>query len=376
LIGRGSKLDAVDKRGRTAYQLAVSGGHEALANALQDAGAPASISDDEQAERTRKWLKRTAYSSPGSESAKATSGSTDPATAPLIMAARRGNIEVVRMLLNDGAPSAVVDQEGYDALSRASETGHLDVAKALLEAHADPEGSAPGGRTPLLLAAAKGHSRMVSLLLRAKADPNVRDAAGMTPLHHSIRIADGKSIRELTNHGALIGLAPDGAETTECWAARLSPGSLTLLPAIAPTTIDTPCQDGQTLLTQAAAAGEVATLDTLLSFGAKVDQPTKRGSTALMLAAANGHAAAATRLIESGADVNSRGEDRSTALMLAAAGGHTQVVALLLDHGAKTNVRNAGGKTALALAQLGRHDESVRILETHPAARSTLRDLF
>jgi|SRR5215213_2843807 len=65
------------------------------------------------------------------------------------------------------------DQEGYTPLMRAAERGQVNVVRALLKRGAEVDARRPGGFTALMLAAQKGSLPVVKVLLAAGANPNV-----------------------------------------------------------------------------------------------------------------------------------------------------------------------------------------------------------
>ena len=89
-------------------------------------------------------------------------------------------------------------------------------------------------------------------------------------------------------------------------------------------------------LHEAAKAGDVAQIASLLDAGADINEKSSEG-TPLFLAVNAEHAEAAELLIERGADVNARSA-LGTPLHAAATRGMTPIVALLLEHGADPNV--------------------------------------
>jgi len=99
---------------------------------------------------------------------------------PLAVAARRGHLAAVSLLLQSSSAPAV-----GRALVAASGAGHTSVA-ALLLAH--PASRAVLG-SALCAAAAAGSHEIIALLRAAGAKPGAPDADGSTPLHHAARAA-------------------------------------------------------------------------------------------------------------------------------------------------------------------------------------------
>ncbi|TDA37117.1 MAG: hypothetical protein DSO07_12820 [Thermoproteota archaeon] len=99
----------------------------------------------------------------------------------LIEAARWGDLEKVKKLLDRGADVNARDKDGWTPLHWASVHGHLDVIKLLVERGADVNASNHGW-TPLHEAASRGHLNVVKFLVERGADVNARDREGRTPL--------------------------------------------------------------------------------------------------------------------------------------------------------------------------------------------------
>ncbi|KAL6054540.1 Ankyrin repeat domain-containing protein [Balamuthia mandrillaris] len=98
---------------------------------------------------------------------------------PLLVATERGDLDMVRLLLTNGAQPSIdcVGFKGHTPLSLAASKGHIEVAKLLLDNGAQVElpsssSSYPWIKNPLHRAVLKGHPEIVSLLLRHGADPN------------------------------------------------------------------------------------------------------------------------------------------------------------------------------------------------------------
>ena len=114
----------------------------------------------------------------------------DQITTPLIIAARNGNLDSVKMLLRykadiEARGTVKVDDqviEGCTPLWAAAATGHLDVVKLLIERNADVDGRTLTNSTPLRAAAYDGRLDIVNCLVENGADVNARNNFENTPL--------------------------------------------------------------------------------------------------------------------------------------------------------------------------------------------------
>ncbi len=89
---------------------------------------------------------------------------------PLMIAARRGALDLVKPLLQAGASIELPDNVyGCRPLHHAAIGGHVAVVKALLDAGAEVTAKDYKGATPLQLAQKKGHAEVVQLLTQAEA---------------------------------------------------------------------------------------------------------------------------------------------------------------------------------------------------------------
>ncbi|CAK8990518.1 unnamed protein product [Durusdinium trenchii] len=102
---------------------------------------------------------------------------------PIHIAANRGHLEVVRLLLEAGADKDAVRTDGATALFIAAKNGHLEVVRLMLEAGADKDAVQTEGPTALFIAAQKGHFQAVQLLLEAGADKDAVHGKRATALY-------------------------------------------------------------------------------------------------------------------------------------------------------------------------------------------------
>jgi ankyrin repeat protein len=92
------------------------------------------------------------------------------------------NANVLRLLLDAGAPTDTRDASGLTPLMDASWHGHLDAVQLLLKAGADLDARSATGASALTLAARHGHPVVVAHLLQAGADVESKNEAGESAL--------------------------------------------------------------------------------------------------------------------------------------------------------------------------------------------------
>lgn len=99
---------------------------------------------------------------------------------PLMLAAIKGNLELVKKLAERGAD---INREGWTPLHYAASAGlehSVDIASYLLEHSAYIDAASPNGSTPLMLAAQYSSEAMVKLLIAEGADVSLRNQQGLT----------------------------------------------------------------------------------------------------------------------------------------------------------------------------------------------------
>ena len=95
---------------------------------------------------------------------------------PLMMAALKGQVELMRRLLDRGA---AVHLEGWSPLHYAATGPSPAAVRLLLDKGAPVDARSPNGSTPLMMAARYGDEKSVVLLVERGADIGLRNGRGM-----------------------------------------------------------------------------------------------------------------------------------------------------------------------------------------------------
>lgn len=127
----------------------------------------------------------------------------DPNTsqAPLHLAAKKGHLPIVMLLIEKNPNLAVQDQ---GALLSAAESGHVDVVKLLLQYGANVDTKDDVGNTALQFATERKNLDVMKLLLHYGATVDARDDRGKTALHFATEGKNLDAMKLLLENGADI----------------------------------------------------------------------------------------------------------------------------------------------------------------------------
>ncbi len=133
----------------------------------------------------------------------------------LVEAAGRGDIDLVRQLLAEGADVNVQNNNGNTALMNAAFRGYADIVRLLLASpRIDVNPQNNGGKTALIYAAAVGHTDVVRLLLASpRIDVSATDNGGQTALMWAERRGHTDVVRAINSFLA-------GQEINRRWIPR------------------------------------------------------------------------------------------------------------------------------------------------------------
>ena len=223
---------------------------------------------------------------------------------PLMIAAKRGHINALTLLIKHGADVDLQDSDGYKALHFAVYGSDIssEIFSCLIGIGADVNARTNNGVTPLMIAAEEGHINAVTSLVKCGANVHLQDKDGQTALHHAM---------------------------------------------------------------QSPQASICEVLSCLIKNGADVNAHTFHNETPLMLASRDDHVNVVTFLIKHRADVDLQDKDGDTALHYAASSSLPEIVETLLNLGA-SHMCNHQGLTPLHQACISANIALVEYLIQRP----------
>ena len=152
----------------------------------------------------------------------------DDLATPLIIAARDGKLNFVKVLLRyeaniEARGTIKIDGEvieGCTALWIAAAKGHFDVVRLLIEQNAEVDGRTSSNSTPLRAAAFNGHLNIVRCLVENGADVNARNNFNSTPLMLTCHNGHLDVASYLVKHGANINIQDNAGHSCLHYASK------------------------------------------------------------------------------------------------------------------------------------------------------------
>ena len=121
---------------------------------------------------------------------------------PIMLAASRGNVEIIDLLFTQGADPNKRGSMERTALQYAAEKNHIGAAERLLAYGADIDAYDNGRLTPLVMAANRGYTELGLLLIEKGADVDIQHVEGWTALIDATAKNDVKLVKALLEAGA------------------------------------------------------------------------------------------------------------------------------------------------------------------------------
>ncbi|KAK9876233.1 hypothetical protein WA026_012534 [Henosepilachna vigintioctopunctata] len=284
---------------------------------------------------------------------------------PLRAAAWGGHTEVVELLVNHCCVLDSVDAENRTALRAAAWSGHEEIVKILLRRGASVNLTDHEGRTALIAAAYMGHNEIVEHLLEAGADINHADADGRTALSVAALCAPRSPgvnvVQTLLERGASVDHEDKEGMTPLLVASFEGHRDVCEILLENEADVDHTDHSGRSPLWAAASMGHAPVVALLLFWGCCIDSMDSEGRTVLSVAAAQGCVEVVKQLLDRGLDEQHRDNSGWTPLHYSAFEGHQDVCETLLEAGARVDETDNEGKAALVLAAQGGHTQLVNL---------------
>ena len=256
----------------------------------------------------------------------------------LTAAARHGHYEVAAYLLQQGAKAEQPVRGDGSALIGAAGTGNVELVRLLIESGANVNSKVRGDGTPLIQASRRGNKDIVALLLENGADPNLGSRGDETPLHHASRNGDLEITQLLVDAGADVNNVLMGDGTALMQAIDAGNDDLVeLLIQNGAKVNERVFGDGSALIT-AARKNDTSTAQKLIASGADVNRGVRGDGNPLISAAMRGNQEMVRLLVENGADVNGKVKGDDTVLINAVRSGDVDIVGYLIEQGAKVDL--------------------------------------
>lgn len=122
----------------------------------------------------------------------------------LHLAAAKGRVGCVKLLIDAGAKRNVQEKDGLTPLHLAVYHGHVKCVNLLIDHGADVNCTSRFGSTPLHQAAYFGHCDCAAVLLAGGSLVNVEEAWGQTPLFLAAQRAHSDVVKLLLEYGACV----------------------------------------------------------------------------------------------------------------------------------------------------------------------------
>jgi ankyrin repeat protein len=260
-------------------------------------------------------------------------------------AARAGDVDKVRDLMNDGADVNAPDERGFTPLLWAVYGGHLDAAELLIDKGADAAYKHPAFGTAADLSfhmeCQKGYSGTTEFLMSKGAafDPNGVGPRGLNRLRVAVMLGSNDMVQWLIKQGVDVNAA--------------SP------------------RDGSVALLWAARKGHLENVTALIDAGADINIVNAEGIVPIQWAAENGHTQVVEALVEAGASLDLRETTSGQGLMHGVSiYGHVEIARLLLSRGAQVDAKDAAQKTPIYYACRYGHGQLADLLVDNGARMS------
>jgi ankyrin repeat protein len=263
---------------------------------------------------------------------------------PLMEASRMGYVEITRLLLDNGADSNKINNEGWTALMAAANNGRYGTVDILLQKGANPDMQDDGGWSALMAAVYKRHDEVALRIIQAGATPHLQD-------------------KNHTNAILLAIATNEQGRVVEALLERVED----------PSQLDLQDSFGETVLIFACKNRNLELVKRLLSMKANPNLCNNHGETPVLISTKWGDTETVQELLDNYADPNM---GNTHPLMVAINLGHKEIAKLLVVNGADIYKEHEGGVLAFEMAELRNFTDLARRLNPQQFTSRTPRDVL
>lgn len=308
---------------------------------------------------------------------------------PLTFAAEKGNMEIIKMLVEDGnALVNDVSSYGVTPLIAAAAAGNDEVVAYLVGQGANVSAKDDWGKTALIYAANMDNPKLVSSVIKLdKTAVNLPDNLGNTALIYAAQkgLLDNMKILLANGANANYRNPATGISALSAAAAEGNSAAIRMLVRTGKADVNISDLSGRTPIFYAVEQNQEDALRTLLSLGADVNAQDNNGVSVLMRASAKNRQdcvnillrqkginpdlkdfqdrtaliysvyadelAPTQALLKAGADLNVRDSLQNTPLMSAIKAKNDRAALFFIQQGAELTAVNASGENAFMLTE-------------------------
>ena len=221
-------------------------------------------------------------------------GCTGDAYTQLQLAASRGEIELIKEILDKGADINEKNKHGKTALMLAAGNGRMEATNLLLERNAIIDAQEVDGMTALMMAASDGKTETVKLLVDNGANVNITNNYGATAMTNAAFFNHPESVKAILSSKQKV---------------------------------NTDTNENALLIAAGLGLGEI--IQMLVDYGVDVNARGKNGRTPLMAAVEFNHIDAAKVLLKNKANPKAQDSEGESIMSIAKDKGNNEIIALL-----------------------------------------------
>jgi ankyrin repeat protein len=305
---------------------------------------------------------------------------------PLHATVTTGNVNIMRLLFNNGNEVNTLDDQGWSPLHRLLRSGDLDILKLFLEHQADVDILGNDEESLLFLTSHDGNVQVARILLRIGvvwlssqngAAVDSQDDKCWPPLQLASQYGHLDVVQEFVSCGANV-----DAQKHDFWTvSHLAPdvGNIEIAEAlfVHGAAVDMKNTKSETpLLDLGSGSGELRIAWSLIKRGADATSRDNRIWTPMHTASWNGRLDVVRLLLESLTDIGIQNENLRTPLALASHNGQLDVSRLLIEHGADVDSSDDAGWTLLHWTVRFGHLDIVQLLLDNSTAVDMQREII